>query len=195
MAKKAKKKKRETRLDGFDTAVERGGRVWKYIRLDGMPAGLAWKKAYPFSKAKKKNWPALANRACQRYLKETKDDIDKLLYDAGFGLPRVVEELHRGLTRKKCIVHKGVVSKDGTGKNAKPILLEDNTNQQKMAEALIEIHGLKKRIVEHSGRGGGPIPIGVVELPMKMSPEEWNKEHGTGDTESVDTSAEAEDRS
>ena len=192
MAKKAKKKKRETRLDGFDTAVERGGRVWKYIRLDGMPAGLAWKKAYPFSKAKKKNWPALAKRAWQRYLKETKDDIDQLLYDADMGLPRVVEELQRGLTQKKCIVWQGVVSTD---KKGNPILLEDNTNQQKMREALIEIHGLKKRVVEHSGKGGGPIRFGVVELPMKKSPEEWNKEYGTGDSEGMETAAETADRS
>ena len=41
-------------------------------------------------------------------------------------------------------------------------------------------------------KGGGPIRLGVVELPAKKSPEDWNDKHGLG--EIMDTPEEAENR-
>ena len=176
------KKKREP-------ALERAEKVWRYVHIDGMTLTAAWKKAFPFTKAKKPNWSILAKRACELFEREKKDDLDALLEEANIGLTRIVKEISKGLTQKKVIVYQGKVMKDESGN---PVEIEDNAAQQRMREALIRIHGLEKRIVEHSGKGGGSIRLGVVELPAKMSPEEWNREHGTG--EIMDTSEEAEDR-
>jgi len=41
-------------------------------------------------------------------------------------------------------------------------------------------------------KGGDSIRLGVVELPAKKSPEDWNDEHGS--EEFMDTPEEAENR-
>ncbi|MBN2323818.1 MAG: hypothetical protein JXQ30_08785 [Spirochaetes bacterium] len=187
--KKSEKVGKKNENNQAETALKRAEKVWKYIYIEGMTRTAAWKKAFPFTKAKKKNWSTLAKRACELFESEKMDDIEGLLKSSGLGLPRVVQEIHKGLTQKKVIVYQGKVTMD---ENGNPLELEDNATQQRMREALIRIHGLEKRIVEHSGKDGGPIPIGVVEIPSKKSPEDWNREHGTGDREGMDSAAETE---
>jgi hypothetical protein len=48
-------------------------------------------------------------------LKEKKDDIERLLAEAGLRLPRVVKEIHKGLTQKKVIVYRGSIVRDKKG--------------------------------------------------------------------------------
>ena len=145
-----------------ETALERAEKVWRFIHIDGMPYNLAWKKAFPFTTAKKKNWSTLAKRACELFESKKRDDIEGLLKAAGLGLTRVVQEITKGLTQKRVIIYKGEVTTD---KQGNPVELEDNLTQQRMREALIRIHGLDKRIVEHSGKDGGPINIILPDDP------------------------------
>lgn len=142
------KKKRKTRVDKGESALKRAERVWKYVFIDGMSYTDAWKKAYPFTKAKKSSWVLLARRACDRFLEHKREDVDDMLRASDLDLPKVVQEIHKGLTQKRCIVYKGAVIKD---ENGQPILLDDNVTQQRMREALIRIHGLEKQKAEVRG--------------------------------------------
>ena len=61
--KREKKKQRET-------ALERAEKVCRYVHINGMALTVAWKKASPFTKAKKPNLCILAKRACERFERE-----------------------------------------------------------------------------------------------------------------------------
>ena len=126
----------------------RNEKIWKLVNIDGYNYTDAWKEAVPVTKAKKRNWGQLAKRACDLFEKVHGHDLQKLLETAGLGLPRVVQEVSKGLTQKKVELYQGEIIKDEKGKI---ILFEDNSIQQRGRELLTKIHGLEKQQIKHSG--------------------------------------------
>jgi hypothetical protein len=94
----------------------------------------AWLQAFPSTRAKRKNMPILARRACELFEKKRKNEADALIEEYGLGLTRIIQEIHKGLTQKRVIVYQGKIMKDERGN---PIEIEDNAIQQRMREALI----------------------------------------------------------
>jgi len=178
------KKSQESR----ESRESRDEKIWRLVNIEGYDYTKAWKKAVPVSKAKKANWGILGKRACDRFEKKHKHDLQKMLEAAGLGLPRVVEEIQKSLTQKKVELYQGKIVKDEDGN---VILFDDNAIQQRGRELLVKIHGLEKQKMELTGEDGKP--VGVIFLPQEMTPEEWQKKYGSGPIDHLETPAEAGD--
>lgn len=152
-----------------DRILLRAEKIWRLVNIEGYSYTEAWRIACPITKAKKKNWGALAKRDCKLFEGTYGEDLKQLLDAANLGLPRVVQEIAKSLTQKKIELYQGKIVMDEKGK---PILFEDNSIQQRGRELLVDIHGLKKSNIalDHTVHGE------VVFLPQKMSEEEWQQQ-------------------
>lgn len=140
-SKKVKKSwKKEPRL-------HRAERIWRLVHIEGLSYIDAWRKAVPFTKAKRYNCGILAKRACDLFEDTYGEDLQRLLSAAGMGLPRVVKEISKSLNQKKVELYKGEIVRDEEGEI---IHFDDNFIQHKGRELLAKIHGLEKMKMEHT---------------------------------------------
>jgi len=184
------KKGRKRKFSQKQRIIIRAERIWKLVHIDGYSYTVAWKKACPVSKAKKQYWGKQAKKDCDLFEKEYGKDLQKLLDIAGLGLSRVVQELSKSLNQKKVELYQGKIVVDEKGNI---IHFDDNMIQQKGRELLTKIHGLEKQEMKVTGEEGKP--LGIVFLPVRMTPEEWMKEHGSKDSDGMESPAKTKDSS
>ena len=114
-----KKRRKAKKITKHQRILNRAEKIWRLVNIEGYSYTEAWRKACPVTKAKRHQWGKQAKKDCDLFEKINGEDIQKLLETAGLGLPRVVQEIHKGLTQTKVELYKGNVVTDKDGNERK----------------------------------------------------------------------------